>query len=128
MLSHIHRVASHQIIIISSLPPFHCRWIHVFVSDVKLTIIFYGVRETVHGYTQAVISALHVTLGGAVGCQTLKHVTLKNVVRDDIVIDCKLEDLRIYCFLRHSGEGNLIKYRSISNLSETATAMNFIKN
>ena len=109
MLSHLHRVASHQIIIISSLPPFHCRWIHVFVSDVKLTVVFYGVRETVHGYIQAVISALHVTLGGAVGCQSLKHVTLKNVVRDDIVIDCKLEDLRIYCFLRHSGEGNLIQ-------------------
>ena len=87
-----------------SLPLFH-----VFVSDVKLTIIFYGVRETVYGYTQAVISALHVTLGGAVGCQSLKHVTLKNVVRDDIVIDCRLEDLRIYCFLRHSGEGNLIQ-------------------
>ena len=107
MLSHIHRVASHQIIVISSSPPFHYRWIHVFVSDVKLTVVFYGVRETVHGYIQAVISALHVTLGGAVGCQSLKHVTLKNVVMDDIVIDSKLEVLRIYCFLRHSGEGQI---------------------
>ena len=90
MLSHLHRVASYQVIIISSLPPFFC-----------------GQREIIHGYTQAVIFALHVTLGGAVDCQSFKHVTLKNLVMDDIVIDSKLEVLTSYCFLCHSGEGQI---------------------
>ena len=107
MLSHLHRVASYQVIIISSLPPFHRRWLHVFVSVVKLTVIFFGQREIIHGYTQAVIFALHVTLGGAVDCQSFKHVTLKNLVMDDIVIDSKLEVLTSYCFLCHSGEGQI---------------------
>ena len=107
MLSHLHRVASYQVIIISSLPPFHRRWLHVFVSVVELTVIFFGQREIIHGYTQAVIFALHVTLGGAVDCQSFKHVTLKNLVMDDIVIDSKLEVLTSYCFLCHSGEGQI---------------------
>ena len=91
MLSHLHRVASHQIIIISSLPPFHRRWLNAFISNVKLTIIFFGQREIVHGYAQAIIFALQVTLDDIRNCQSLKHVTLKNVIIDDIFIDSKLE-------------------------------------
>ena len=104
MLSHLHRVASHQIIIISLFPPFHRRWLHVFISNVKLTVIFFRAREIVHGYTQAVIFALQVTLDGIGDCQSLKHVTLKNVIMDDIFIDSKLEVLTIYRFLCHTGE------------------------
>ena len=107
MLSHLHRVASHQIIIISSLPPFHRRWLRVFISNVKLTVIFFGAREIVHGYTQAVIFALQVTLDGVWDCQSFKHVTLKNLVMDDIVIDSKLEVLTSYFFLCLSGEGQI---------------------
>ena len=107
MLSHLHRVASHQIIIISSLPPFHRRWLRVFISNVKLTVIFFGAREIVHGYTQAVIFALQVTLDGVWDCQSFKHVTLKNLVMDDIVIDSKLEVLRSYFFLCLSREGQI---------------------
>ena len=69
-----------------------------------------------HGYTQAVIFALHVTLGGAVNCWSFKHVTLKNVVVDDILIYNKLEVLTIYCSLRHKGgvEGNELWYQQQS--------------
>ena len=91
MLSHLHRIASHQIIIISSLPQFHCPRLHVFISNVKLTVIFFGQREIIHGYTQTVIFALQVTLDGVGDCQVLKHVTIKNLVMDSIVIDSKLE-------------------------------------
>ena len=107
MLSHLHRIASHQIIIISSLPQFHCPRLHVFISNVKLTVIFFGQREIIHGYTQTVIFALQVTLDGVGDCQVLKHVTIKNLVMDSIVIDSKLEVLTSYCFLRHSGEGQI---------------------
>ena len=102
-ISHLHRVASHQVKIISSLTPFHRRWLHVFVSVVELTVIFFRQREIIHEYTQAVIFALQVTLGGAVDCQSLKHVTLKNVIIDDMLIDNKLEVLTIYCWLRLFG-------------------------
>ena len=63
--------------------------------------------ELIHEYTQAVIFALQVTLGGAVDCQSLKHVTLKNVIIDDILIDNKLEVLTIYCWLRLFGVSEL---------------------
>ena len=106
-ISHLHRVASHQIIVISSFTPFHRRWLHVFVSIVELAVIFFGQRELIHGYTQAVIFALHVTMGGSVHCQFLKHVTLKNVIIDDILIDNKLEVLTIYCWLRLFGVSEL---------------------
>ena len=48
-----------------------------------------------------------MTLGGAVDCQSLKHVTLKNVIIDDILIDNKLEVLTIYCWLRLFGVSEL---------------------
>ena len=57
--------------------------------------------------THPVIFALHVTMGGAVHCQFLKHVTLKNVIIDDILIDNKLEVLTIYCWLRLFGVSEL---------------------
>ena len=77
----------------------------VFISNVELTVIFFGAREIIHGYAQTVIFALQVTLDGIGDCQVLKHVTLKNLVIDDIVVDSKLEVLTINCFLSHSGEG-----------------------
>ena len=101
---HLHRVAPPQIVIISSLHPFHRRWLHVFISNVKFAVIFFAAREIVHRYTQAVIFALQVTLDGIGHCQSLKHVTLKNVIMDDIFIDSKLEVLTIYRFLCHRGE------------------------
>ena len=107
MLSHLNRVASHQPIIISSLPPFHRRWFHVFVCVVELTVIFFGQKEIIHGYAQAVIFALQVTLEGIGDCQALKHMTLKNLVMDDIVIDGELEVLISYCFLCLSRWGQI---------------------
>ena len=58
-------------------------------------------------HMQAVIFALHVTLEDAVNCQSLKHVTLKNVIIDDIFADNKLEVLTIYCWLRLFGVSEL---------------------
>ena len=107
VLSYPHCVASHQSIIVSSLPPFHCRWLHVFISIVKLTVILFGLRKVVHGCAHAVIFALHVTLGWAADCRSLKHVTLKNVVKDDIFVDNKLEVLTIHCWMCHAGEGQV---------------------
>ena len=43
-------------------------------------------------------------LSGAANCQSLKHVTLQNVVINDILIDNKLEVLKIYNCLRQSRE------------------------
>ena len=115
-ISHLYRVAPHHIIIISSLLPFYCRGLHVSVNIVKLAVIFFRLWKIIHGYTQAVIFALHVTLGGAVNCWSFKHVTLKNVVVDDILIYNKLEVLTIYCSLRHKGgvEGNELWYQQQS--------------
>ena len=68
----------------------------------------YQTDKIIHGYTQAVIFAHHVTPpGGAVDYQSLKHVTLKNVVIDDIFIDNKLEVLTIDITLRHNGESQV---------------------
>ena len=94
-------------IIIPSFPPFHCRWLHVFVSIIKLTVIFTRLWKIIHGDTQAVIFTLHVTLSGATDCQSSKYVTLKNVVVGDIFIDNKLEVLTIYCCLCHSVESEV---------------------
>ena len=67
-VSHLHRVAPHQIVIISSLHPFHRRWLHIFISNVKFAVILFAAREIVHRYTQAVILALQVTLDGIGHC------------------------------------------------------------
>ena len=48
-----------------------------------------------------------MTLDDVWDCQSFKHVTLKNLVMNDIVIDCKLEVLTSYFFLCLSGEGQI---------------------
>lgn len=79
----------------------------MFVSVVKLTVIFLGLREIIYGYTEAVIFTFQVTLSGVEDCQFMKHVTLKNLVKDDIFISNKLKVLTSYCCLRQNGEGRV---------------------
>ena len=91
--AHLHCVAPHEVIIINSLFPFQRCWRHFFVNNVKLAVVFLEESKIIHGYTQALIFTHHVALGGAVDCQPSEHVTLKDVVMDDIFIDNKFEVL-----------------------------------
>ena len=108
--AHLHNVAPHQVIIINSLFPFQRCWVHFFVNIVKFAVIFAKDRKIIHGYTQTVIFTHHVALGGVVDCRPFKHVTLKDVVIDDIIIDNKFKVLTDYVVVR-CNEGRRVRYQ-----------------
>lgn len=92
-VSSINFVLSHQIVVAFPRFVFQCRWFHLFIYVVQLTVLSLFVVFVVHGNTATIISAHQVTISDFVHCQGFKHMTLKGVVRRDVLVYDKLEDL-----------------------------------